>query len=142
MRYQEIGIENLKPGMNVRITSAFAHTAATEVYQGPVVRVTRRTGGRGLIGGAPLPDVVDGIVIPGEQFLALYPVTRWHIIKVELALPPLPRTLGSVVLHPSGRTAVLRGQVDEPDGVWVWSDTGEETGPVLDSAEIIHAARP
>lgn len=128
MRYIKISSRDVEVGMHIRSRETYP-SGSTITYEGVIDGIHEQGNGWKVAYLAGVPRINERD--PGD------------VEKIELwqVLPPLPTTLGSVVLDRSGRTAVLRGEVDEPDGVWVWSDNGEPTGPVLGDVEIIHEAR-
>jgi len=145
MRYQQIAFSEVSYGMAVRVTAHNQSGHGTLIVEDRVIRVhVKHVPEHSSILGSTMPakDVVESIELQGLDI----PVDRrtflggYMLDKIERALPPLPTTPGSAVAL-CGRVAVLRILVNEPDGVWVWADTGEATGPVLGSADIIHEAR-
>lgn len=153
-RWGPIKLENIEPGMRVRIAQRYYQDGhhAVVTAEGEVEQVAHHitSGRRGVLGGSMLPDLDEIVAVQlygwrVDLVDSLSHRPGWSVQSVERGLPPLPTTAGSVVeTAQTHLAAVLRHTTDYTlgDEEWQWAD-GTPGGPTeeqLASARIVYEA--
>ena len=142
-RYRKINEKQCSPGEVVRIVNEHTDSKTKITIEGPITEVITEA----------MPRIVQveyaartlmvpvGLKFEGGQVAALRERDGWRFVSLDVALPDLPTTEGSVVTV-DGRAAILSTDA-EGEGIWLWADEFDVrvTDYSLEKAEIIHRAR-